>query len=199
MRKPAVTAYPIDGLLAERWSPRAFAETPITDAEIGALLEAARWAASCYNDQPWRFVVGRRGAGDGWQRLFDTLTPGNRAWCARVPVLMLSVAVGAFRHNGAANRHAQHDVGMASAQLALQASSMGLAVHLMAGFDRERAREALAIPDGCEPMAMIALGRPDLPDVLPEPLRARELAPRQRLGLDEIAFAGAWGLRLALT
>lgn len=198
MRKTARTAYPISALIAERWSPRAFAETPVADAELGSVLEAARWAASCFNDQPWRFFVGRRGAGDTWQLLFDTLVPGNQAWCARVPVLMLSVAVGEFRHNGEVNRHAQHDVGMASTQLALQASSMGLAAHFMAGFDRQRARDSLAIPEGREPMAMIALGHPDLPDVLDEKLRARELAPRQRLGLDEIAFAGAWGERLAL-
>lgn len=198
MRKPAETAYPLAEVIARRWSPRAFAATDLAPEEIGSLLEAARWAPSCFNDQPWRFIVGRRGVGVTRQLLLDSLTAGNRAWCERVPVLMLSVAVGTFRHNGTANRHAQHDVGLASAQLALQAASMGLACHFMAGFDRQRVRESLLIPDHAEPMAVIAVGRPDRPDVLPEAVRAKEVAARQRLGLDEIAFAGAWGERLTL-
>lgn len=198
MDKPAVTAFPLHPIVAARWSPRAFQPTPPSDAELGSLLEAWRWAASCFNDQPWRLIVARTGDGDAWQRLYDCLTPGNQAWCARVPVLMLSVAVPELRHNGRPNRHWQHDVGMASAQLALQATAMGLATHFMGGFDRAKARAAFGIPEACEPMAAIAVGRPAEPETLPEALRARERAPRQRLALAEIAFGGRWGAPVAL-
>jgi nitroreductase len=198
MEKPATTAFPLAPCIRARWSPRAFAETPPATAELGSLLEAFRWAASCFNDQPWRLIVGRKGQGDTWHRLLDCLAPGNQAWCARVPVLMLSVAVPEFRHNGRPNRHWQHDVGMASAQLALQAISMGLATHFMAGFDRAKARAAFGIPEACEPMAAIAVGRPAEPDILPEATRARELAPRRRLELPEIAFGSSWGEPLPL-
>jgi nitroreductase len=155
-------------------------------------------AKASFNDQPWRLIVTRKGFGDGWPRLYDCLTPGNQAWCVRVPVLMLSVALPEFRRNGRPNRHWQHDVGMASAQLALQAVSMGLATHLMAGFDRGKARAAFGIPEACEPMAAIAVGRPAAPEILPDALRARETAPRQRLPLAEIAFGERWGESLPL-
>jgi nitroreductase len=198
MRKTATTAFALHPLIAERWSPRAFAETPPTDAELGALLEAVRWAPSAFNEQPWRLIVTRRGRGDAWQRLFDTLAEGNRVWCARVPVLILSVAVLRRRRDGQPNRTAQHDLGLATAQLILQARALDLVTHAMAGFDRERARVAFAVPEGSEPVAVIAVGRQDRPEVLPEPVRARELAPRERLGLDAIAFADAWGEPLRL-
>ena len=113
MRKPAESAFPLQEAIRERWSPRAFAETPPSRAELGSILEAGRWAASSSNEQPWRLIVGIKGEGDAWQRLFEALSRGNQAWCIRVPVLMVSVAVPSFRHNGQPNRHWQHDVGMA--------------------------------------------------------------------------------------
>lgn len=198
MRKPATTAFALHPLIAERWSPRAFAESSPTDAELGALLEAVRWAPSAFNEQPWRLIVARRGRGDAWQRLFDTLSEGNRVWCARVPVLILSVAMLHRRRDGLPNRTALHDLGLATAQLMLQARALDLATHAMAGFDRDRARAAFAVPEGGEPVAVIAVGRQDRAAALPEPVRARELAPRERLGLDAIAFAGAWGEPLRL-
>ena len=197
MEKPASTRFPLTDGIRRRWSPRAFAATALTTDELGALLEAARWAPSCFNDQPWRFLVTRQGQA-GWQRLLECLTPGNRLWCERVPVLMLSVAVPRFRHSGAENRHAGHDVGMASAQMALQAQALGLAVHFMAGFDRQRARTAFAVPAEHEPMAAIAVGHPGGGDELPEALRVRERLPRQRLVLAEIAFGEVWGEPLPL-
>lgn len=197
MLKPATVRYPVTDLILQRWSPRAFEETPLSDDELGSILEAGRWAASCFNDQPWRFLVGRKGHGTAWQQIYDALVPGNQVWCVRAPVLMVSVAVPAFRHNGAANRHSQHDVGMASAQMAIQAQSMGLALHFMAGFDRAKIRASFGIPDECEPMAAIAAGRPAAANVLPPDVRAKELAERQRLGLEAIAFA-RWGEPLPL-
>jgi nitroreductase len=197
MQKPATVAYPVNDLVLHRWSPRAFEETPLGDRELVSILEAGRWASSCFNDQPWRFLVGRKGRGAAWQGIYDALAPSNRLWCERVPVLMLSVAVSTFRHNGAANRHSQHDVGMASAQMALQAQSMGLALHFMAGFDRAKVRGTFGIPEDHEPMAAIAAGHPASADVLPEPVRTRELAARERLGLADVAFA-SWGVPLHL-
>jgi nitroreductase len=193
MEKPAPIAVPLAAPIRARWSPRAFAATVPTEAELRSLLEAARWAASSTNEQPWRFLVAVRGRGDAWQRLFDCLAAGNQSWCAAVPVLMLSVAVPTFRRNGNPNRHAQHDVGMASAQLAIQAADMGLAVHFMGGFDADRARDAFAIPADHQPMAAIAVGHPGDPAQLTEEQQTRELAPRARLALSEIAFDGDWG------
>lgn len=198
MRKPAEAAFPLDEAIRERWSPRGFAETPPTAAELGSLFEAFRWAPSCANGQPWGLIVGVKGQGDAWQRLFDALTPGNQSWCGRVPVLMATVAVPSFRHNGRPNRHWQHDVGLASAQMAIQAASMGLAVHFMGGFDRDKVRAAFGVPEDHEPMAAVAAGRRAEPGSVPEDIAARDAAPRSRLGLNEIIFGARWGEALPL-
>lgn len=198
MQKPAETAFPLAEAIRERWSPRAFAETPLATAELGSLLEAFRWAPSCANGQPWRLIVGIKGQGDAWQRLYDTLAPGNQAWCIRVPVLMATVAVPNFRHNGTPNRHWQHDVGLASAQMAVQAASMGLAVHFMGGFDRDKVRSAFGVPADHEPMAAVAAGHPAAPDTMPPDIAAKDRAPRSRLGLNEIIFGARWGEALPL-
>lgn len=198
MRKPAETAFPLHEAIRERWSPRGFAETPLTTAELGSLFEAFRWAPSCANGQPWGLIVGVKGQGDAWQRLFDALTPGNQSWCDRVPVLMATVAVPGFRHNGRPNRHWQHDVGLASAQMAVQAASMGLAVHFMGGFDRDKVRAAFGVPEDHEPMAAVAAGRQAEPGTVPEDIVARDAAPRSRLGLNEIIFGARWGEALPL-
>ncbi|MBI5136732.1 MAG: nitroreductase family protein [Nitrospirae bacterium] len=192
MKRPAATDHPVHSLLRERWSPRAFSGRPVTDAELRAVLEAARWAASSYNDQPWAFVVTRRGE-PAFQRLLDCLVPGNREWARHAPVLMLSVARAAFAHNGAPNRHAWHDVGQAAAQMTLQATALGLHIHQMAGFDPDAARAALGIPGGHQPVAAIALGEAGDPDGLPDSLRERERAPRQRVPQDAFVFNGRWG------
>lgn len=198
MRKPAEAAFPLHEPIRERWSPRGFAETPLARAELGSLLEAFRWAPSSSNGQPWGLIVGLKGEGDAWQRLYDALTPGNQSWCIRVPVLMVSVAVPRFRHNDSPNRHWQHDVGLASAQMAVQAASMGLAVHFMGGFDRDKVRAAFGVPDDHEPMAAVAAGHPAEPDAVPPDIAARDKAPRSRLGLNEIIFGARWGEALPL-
>ncbi len=162
-------------------------------------LEAARWAASCNNAQPWHYVIARRHRdAAGFAAILGCLTPGNQAWCAAAPVLMVSVARMDFPANGKPNRHAWHDVGAASAQLAIEAAALGLQAHQMAGFDPARARAALGIPEGFEPVAAIALGYPGRPDALAEPYRTRETAPRQRRDVAEFAFIGAWGSAAAV-
>lgn len=195
MKKTSTTAYPIHPLLAERWSPVAFADRGVDAETLGSLLEAARWAPSSYNEQPWRFLVGTRAAdARGFERLADCLVEGN-AWARRAPVLILSVASLAFERNGKPNRHALHDVGLAAQNLSVQAEALGLSTHQMAGFDAERARTSCGIPEGFEPVAMIAVGYRAEGDAVPEALRAREAAARSRRALEEVAMGAAWGER----
>jgi nitroreductase len=192
MEKRASPDVPVDDLIARRWSPRAFdPDRPVEPAHLHALLEAARWAPSCFNEQPWRFLVFDGSDAAALERARGCLVEGN-SWARRAPVLLLSVACEAFTRNGKPNRHAQHDVGLAAENLVLQAAALGLGAHQMAGFDADRARAEFAIPEGFTPMAMIALGHPGAIDDLPEPLRQRERARRERRPLAEIAFAGAW-------
>lgn len=192
MQKTAETSFPVHDLVAERWSPRAFAERPLDREQIGSLLEAARWAPSCFNDQPWSFLLATREEGAAFERLADCLVPGN-AWARSAPLLLLAVARTAFARDGKPNRHARHDVGLALGNLVLQAQALGLAVHQMAGFDVEKARATLGVPDGHEPLTMAAVGHPGDPASLPEALRARELAPRSRRPLESFVFGGSWG------
>ena len=198
MKKTAETAFPVHDLIAERWSPRAFADRPVATELLGSLLEAARWAPSCFNAQPWRYLVARREDAEGFERLAACLVEGN-AWAREAPVLMLAVARTTFEHNGKPNRHAWHDVGLASQSLALQAQALGLATHQMAGFDADRARKLLGIPAGFEPVAMIAVGHPGEAGALPGPLAERERTPRGRRPLEELAFGPAWGEPLPLS
>jgi nitroreductase len=191
--RTAPAAHPIAPLLAARWSPRGFLDREVPEEALRRVLEAARWAASCNNAQPWHYVIARRHREpDAFARLLDCLTPGNQPWCAKAPVLMISVARLDFPANGNPNRHAWHDVGAASACLAIQAAALGLQAHQMAGFDPAKARIACAVPDGHDPVAAIALGYPGSPDELEECYRARETAPRARRTIEEFGFIGTW-------
>lgn len=191
--RTAPAAHPIDPLLARRWSPRSFTAAPLPAGAIESLLEAARWAASSNNLQPWYLIVARRDAEpDAFARLLGCLSPNNQTWARNAGVLMLSVARAANPNNGNPNRHAWHDTGAAMAQLALQAVSLGLQAHQMAGFDAAAARTAFGIPDGFDPVAAIAVGEVGPPGALPEVLAARETAPRQRRPIEEFACFGGW-------
>ncbi len=190
------TAAPLHELFERRYSPRAFADEPIGDGALRAMLEAARWAPSCFNEQPWTYLVAKREDRAEFARMAGCLNERNRAWAAEAPMLMVSIARTTFRRNGKPNRHAWHDVGLASACLTLQATALGLAVHQMAGFDRERVRETYGVPDGEEPVAMLAVGRPGDPETLPPDLAERERAPRTRKPLAGVAYRGAWGRKL---
>ena len=196
MNKTATTRFPIHELLAERWSPIAFQERGIEVEKLGSLLEAARWAASSFNEQPWSFLVGAREDAEGYARLAACLMEGN-AWAKKAPLLVLTAAKLSFDRNGKPNRHAWHDVGMASANLVMQAQAVGLSAHMMAGFDAERATGTLDLPDGWEPVAMIAIGYRAEVEALPEAMRARESAPRSRKELDSIVHGARWGQPLA--
>ena len=193
--KPAQPDYPINELMARRWSPRVFEEGRRVEREkMLTLLEAARWGPSCFNEQPWRFLVFDESDAEAMERARGCLASGN-AWALKAPVLMISVARDNFARNEKPNRTAQHDVGLATENLLLEAVELGLAAHPMAGFDTERARREFNIPDGFTVLAMIAIGHPHRGslDAFDEAARAKELAPRERKPMAEIAFAGTWG------
>jgi nitroreductase len=193
IEKLADTTYPIEPLLQQRWSPRAFAERAVEPAKLLRLWEAARWSASCTNQQPWYFIVATKEDPVEYTRLLSCLRENNQQWASSAPVLMVSVAKLAFDMNGQPNRYAFHDVGLAVANLIFQATALGLYVHQMAGFYPDRARELYGIPDDFEPVAGIVLGYPGDPAILSEELRQRELAPRTRKPLESFIFQGAWG------
>jgi nitroreductase len=195
LEKNAVTSVPIHDLLTRRWSPRAYdVNRPVTRAQLAALLEAARWAPSCNGVEPWRYLVWDRTRDEaGFQRAFECLTESNKRWVKNAPLLMLSIASPDPLSGGRPNRYSQHDTGMASLSLVLQAVALGLVAHQMAGYDAEKARSAFDIPAECTPMAMIAVGYQASPDVLDEETRKKELAPRQRKPLNERFFEGTWG------
>jgi nitroreductase len=200
LEKPAPAEAPIHELMVRRWSPRAFDPArPVPRELLKALLEAARWAPSCNGDEPWRYLVwDRMRDPQGFAAAFDCLSENNKKWVKNVPLLMLSCAGSLFQHNGKPNRWAQHDTGMASLAMALQAVAAGLALHQMGGFDVERARAAFGIPPEYTPMAMIAVGYQAAPETIEDPeVRKKELAPRARKPLAERFFEGGWGRGIA--
>ena len=192
--KPAPNEYPIDEVIDRRWSPRLFEEGRAVEREkVMSLLEAARWAPSSFNDQPWYYLIFDGSNAAARAAAHECLVEGN-AWARKAPLLLLSVARENFAHNQKPNRHAQHDVGAASAYLVLQAAELGLVTHQMAGYDADRARLEFQIPEDHTPMAMIAIGYPyrGSLDDLDEKTRQRELAPRARRESKFTAFAGKW-------
>jgi nitroreductase len=197
-QKLAAAQYPLHELIVRRWSPRAFADRSVEPATLARLFEAARWAPSSYNGQPWRFIVATRENQAEFQRMLGCLVEGNQNWAKKAPVLILSVAKLNFDHDGTLNRHAFHDVGQAAAYFTFQATALGLYVHQMAGIYPDRARETYGIPEGFEAVAGIALGYLGDPETLPEPMRGRELAPSQRQPLEAMVFGGRWGEKFPL-
>ena len=189
-RKPADTHHPIHELLSERWSPRAFGDKSVDSGTLHSLFEAARWAASGGNQQPWNFLFATKENPEDHARFVSLLWERNAIWAQNAPVLVLVVAK-LYDFPGK-ERNSYYDVGMATANLLTQAVAHGLVTHPMGGFDTEKARTELNIPSGYEPLTMIALGYPGVPDQLPEPLKERELAPRTRKPLDEFVFEGRW-------
>jgi nitroreductase len=193
MEKLAVTDYPIEDILRRRWSPRAFSDRMVERETLQRLLEAARWAASSFNEQPWYFIVATKQNIEQYTILLDCLVEKNQQWARLAPVLMVSVAKLDFEKTGKPNRHAFHDVGLAMGNLIVQATAMDLFVHQMAGILPEKIREAYGIPNGYEPVAGVALGYSAEVEVLPEPFRGQELAPRKRKPIESFVFQEAWG------
>lgn len=194
-QKLATTRVKIHDLMRKRWSPRAFdPDRTVAHDDLIALLEAARWAPSCFNDQPWRYVVCNKATdAEGWRNAFSTLAEKNRLWAKNAPVLMLAVAMNNFNHNGKPNRLAMYDTGAASVSLCLQAVALGLIVHQMGGFDAEKAREVFKLPTDCTPMAMMAIGYQGGAESLDEEFKEAELAARTRAELNQRFYFGHWG------
>src|SRR5580658_7394426 len=193
IEKPAETETPIHELLRRRWSPRAFADRPVEPEKLRSVLEAARWAPSSRNEQPWAYLLATRENAKNFEEMVGTLMSANLAWAQKAPVLILTLAHTKWTKEGTPNRLGLHDLGLATSNLVMQATSLGLVTHQMGGFDVEAARERYHIPAGWEPVSVIALGYPGDADTLPEQLRDREMAQRQRKPLGEFVFSGAWG------
>ncbi|MBP7408972.1 MAG: nitroreductase family protein [Flavobacteriales bacterium] len=179
----------IHPVINERYSPRAFSDRTVTDHELELLLEAARWAPSSMNEQPWRFLVTRRG-GEGHGELLDALNPSNQRWADKAPVLILVMAKRSLSRNAQENHHARHDVGMATAHLSAQATALGMGLHILGGFHADVARKAFSIPEGMDIVSVIVLGFPGTLEQLEPDLRDREARRSPRKPLEEIVSYG---------
>jgi nitroreductase len=189
MDKPAPVDHPVCTPVRQRWSPRAFADRPIDEPVLRSLLEAARWAPSSSNSQPWRFIVARREERERFDRIGACLAPANRRWAEGAAVLMVALARKAD-DEGRALRHGAYDTGQAVAWLSCEATDRGLRVHQMAGFDADRVRAEFAVGNDLTPLTAIALGHPGDPNSLPEDLREQELGARVRIPQSEMIISG---------
>lgn len=190
--KHAQSDHPVHGLIATRWSPRAYASTPVPAEHLRSVFEAARWAASSGNGQPWSFIVATNDQPETYSRLADCLSEGNVPWATRAPVLGLVVAQ-TVRSNGRTNRTAFYDAGLAVQNLTIQATALGLSLRQMGGFSPEQARANFAIPEDYEPVAMFALGYVGDPAGLSDSHREQEMSVRLRRPLPEFVFGARWG------
>ncbi len=197
--KQAHPDHSINELIARRWSPYAFADRPVSEDDLRSLFEAARWAASSYNEQPWAYVVATKTDPDTFKRMLSCLVEGNQGWAAAAPVLALGCTSLQFTRNGQPNAAAVHDLGLASANLTLEATARGLVVHQMIGILPDKARELYRIPEGVQPVTGLAIGYAADSHTLPEKYRERDLAPRSRKPLHEFVFGGEWGAASAIT
>jgi nitroreductase len=191
--KKAVTDYPILPILAERWSPYGFEDRRVSETDLRSLFEAARWAASSYNEQPWAYLVATRENSTEFGRLLSCLVEANQAWAKEAPVLVLGIVSLRFARNNQDNRAAVHDLGLAAGNLLAEATTRGLSVHQMIGILPDKARELYQIPEHFEAWTALAIGYKADPSKLPDALRERDLAPRQRKPLNKFVFTGQWG------
>ncbi|MFT3682572.1 MAG: nitroreductase family protein [Ferruginibacter sp.] len=184
--KTADTKYPVLDLIKNRWSTRSFASKEIAESDLLTLIEAASWMFSANNEQPWRYIPALKNT-TAFQQVLDSLAPGNAAWAKNAAAFIVSIAKTDLDKEGRpVNRWAEHDLGAANATLVLQATSMNIYAHLMAGFDGAKIRTAFDLGDNLKPVAVIALGYKDVADKLEEPFKTRETAPRKRKALTEI-------------
>ena len=194
----AVTDYPVHELIASRWSPYSFANRSVSDEDLRSIFEAARWASSSYNEQPWSFLVAKKEEADEFGRLLSCLVEANQKWAKSASVLALGISRLNSARNNEPNRAAIHDLGLAAGNLVLEATARGLAVHQMIGIFPNKVRELYSVPEGYDPMTAIAMGYAGDPINLPEELRARDAARRPRKPLKEFVFGGKWGVTSVL-
>ena len=188
MIKIPQTKYPVLELIRQRWSARAFSKEPIADHDLYTLFEAAHWAASSNNEQPWRYIYAKREDTEVFEKMIDCLLPGNKPWAKNAAVLILCLAKTTSGPDNRPNAVAQHDLGLANATLLLQAISQKIYGHMMGGYDKAKAKTHFNIPEGYEPVIFMALGYLDSPETLEEPFKTRELTARTRKDLSEIVF-----------
>jgi nitroreductase len=191
--KTAPTDHDVLDVFRNRWSPRAFADRPVDPEDLRRLMEAARWAMSSYNEQPWRYVVATKDDPDGYEKVLAGLNEFNRSWAKTAPVLMLGFVETTFDRNGKQNRHARHDLGAASAFLTIQATAMDLYVHQMAGILPDAIRDSFDLPDDVEPVTGLAVGYLGDPDQLSQKMKKREAAPRSRQPQSDFVFGPEYG------
>ena len=193
MQKPAPTDHPINTLISHRWSPRAFDTKPVPADVLRSLFEAARWAPSSSNEQPWAFLVATKDDKPGYEKMLGTLVEFNQTWAKQAPVLGIAVSRLNFAKNGTPNRNAFYDTGAAMAHLTAEATHRDLFVHQMGGFDAKKAKDIFSIPEDWEPIAAFTIGYAGDPQSLPDGLRERELAPRVRKPITDFVMSGQWG------
>jgi nitroreductase len=194
--KQSTPDHPIHELIAKRWSPYAFSDRPVSDVDLKSLFEAARWAASSYNEQPWCYIVATKSQPEEFERLLSCLVEGNQPWAKAAPVLALGCTSLTFKLNGKPNAAAQHDLGLASATLTVEATNRGLSVHQMIGIVPDKARVLYQIPESIQPLTGIAIGYVGDINSLPEAYRPRDLAVRTRKTVPEFVFSGKFGTAL---
>ena len=183
----------IHNLISERKSIRAFSDKEISDEALITLMEAARWAPSSMNEQPWRFIVVRKENTEAFQKMIQCLNDSNKIWAQHASILLLTVANNTITTLNKPNAYAWHDIGLAIGNLSLQAISMDIFLHQMGGFKSEEAKKLFNIPNGFEPVSVIALGYQGNAEALPSPLRERELKQRERKPLSEIVYSNTFG------
>lgn len=191
MDKPTNNDFPIHDLLRRRWSPWSFSPRPVEAEKVASLFEAARWSPSGGNTQPWRFLVVTKEQPQAFERLLGALTERNQRWAASVPMLILTLAYR-LKADGEENHWAPYDLGQSVAHLSVQASSLGLVVHQMGGFDGDAAREAFGIPEEYRPLTVVAVGYPGDPEELPDDIRGKQYGSRTRKALADFVFEGEW-------
>jgi nitroreductase len=190
--KKAVTDHPIQHALSDRWSPYGFEDRPVAEADLCSLFEAARWAASSYNEQPWNYILAIKENPKEFDQLLSCLVEANQAWAKAAPVLVLGVVSLRFAKNQKDNRAAVHDLGLASGNLVVEATTRGLSVHQMIGILPDKAREVYQIPEHFEAWTALAIGYNADPATMPAALKERDMAPRQRRPLRDFVFTGQW-------
>lgn len=193
MERRADTQHPVLEVIQKRWSPYVFADRPVEPQKLRCLLEAARWAASSFNEQPWRFIIATREDPAAFEKLLGCLVEANQAWARHVPVLMLTVTRDSFTKNDKPNRVALHDLGLAMGNLTLQAMSMDLYVHQMAGIDQDKVRQACSVPEGFTPQTGVAIGYQGENPAVPDDIKQRDQGKRERVPFDQFVYSGSFG------
>ncbi|HEY9114850.1 MAG TPA: nitroreductase family protein [Bacteroidales bacterium] len=197
MENPTNNRYPIYPLIRSRWSPRAFSEKPVEKEKLQSLFEAARWAPSSMNEQPWRFIVGEKGD-ETWEKIHDALVEFNQNWATRAPVLIVNLGKKTFTYKGRENVTYQYDTGQAVAFMVIEAVNQGLVAHQMGGFHAEKIIEVLNIPEDFKPISVTAIGYQGDPEKLPADLYKSEFRERERRSLHEQVFSDKFGLNSKL-